>query len=82
MKSQSVTLLRCLMRRPMTTGAIRAACGISSVGSVIYDLREHGVEIKTELIPARTRHGKAAVARYHLGHKAATKARRLLREAA
>ena len=80
MKPQEVALLNCLVARPMTTGAIRAACGISSPGAVVYDLRGHGIRIDTELVQVPTRRGRATVARYRLRPESAPKARRLLRQ--
>ncbi len=66
MKPQSATVLRFLRKRPMTTGAIRQQCGVSTVSATIHELREMGCDIRTELVRVPSRHGGATVAKYHL----------------
>ena len=82
MKPQAKTLLQELLKRPLTTKAIRDVCGISSVAGSVYELRESGVPITTALVPAKTRHGGATVALYTLPRTARPSARRLLSRAA
>ena len=78
MKPQCATVLRFLRKRPMTTGAIRQQCGVSTVSATIHDLRDLGCKIATELVRVPTRHGGATVAKYELKHAP----KKLLRRAA
>ena len=57
MKPQCTTVLRFLKRRPMTTGAIREKCGVSTVSATIHELRGLGCRIVTELVRVPSRHG-------------------------
>lgn len=67
MKPQCDQLLRSLKRGPMTTGEIRSKLGISMPATRIFELKEEGHNIVTELTFVRNRYGDhVRVARYRL----------------
>lgn len=65
MKPQCVEVLSALRRRPLTTNEIRAL-GIGVPQTRIFELREAGYPIRTDLVQVRTRRGTSRVARYTL----------------
>lgn len=67
MKPQTMSLIKALNKRAMTTKELRDQLGISSVAAVVMNAREHGCGIMTELIQHRNRHNeKVNVAKYFL----------------
>lgn len=66
MKTQCSRLLQELRRRPLTK--VQAmSCGLGiNVGGRVYDLRQAGHDIRTDMVEVKTRYGSAKVARYSL----------------
>ena len=69
-KNQRQLLLAELRKGPMTTGEIRRRLGIGMPATRVFELRDDGHEIVTEMVGVRTRRGTSRVARYTLGCEA------------
>lgn len=65
--AQCAAIYSALRGGPRTTLEIHHSCGVLAVGARIHELRGMGVEIDTQLVPVRNRHGqRCRVARYSL----------------
>lgn len=67
---QTAALLEALKRRPMTALEILADLGIARASARVYDLRQDGWDVQTEMITVNNRHGDPCrVARYALASR-------------
>lgn len=67
MKDQCEALLHALQQQPLTSLEIHQRLGIYRAGARVFDLRERGHRIATDLVPVTNRYGRPCrVARYAL----------------
>lgn len=64
MSTQCTDLLAALRRRPMTPLEIQRELGILRAAARVYDLRNSGHTISTEIVKVPARGGVSRVARY------------------
>jgi len=65
-KTQREALLAALKKRRMTTEQIRSQLHIGMPATRIFELKQDGHKIKSELIKINTHYGETKVARYTL----------------
>lgn len=64
---QTAILLDALKTGPMTAAEIWRKLGIARASARVYDLRDSGFDVRSEMITVRNRHGeRCRVARYSL----------------
>lgn len=78
MKRQRDRLLKALQKRSMTTNEIRITLGIGMPATRVFELKEEGYDIATEMVPVINRFGEEVrVAKYSYRGKIAKPAEKM-----